>query len=158
MTGNIVILRRTILTDNLRAKNPVSLQVAPRSYAYEAISTLKTQKRDLMEVALLFYQGIYYETAGTGETAVFLHGWGGGIASFKGTFTYLSKFCRCVNLEFPGFGQSETPPVPYSVYDYAERIRNFIGFLCNDTPVTGYRAFLRRQDCAYFGGALSRFD
>ena len=77
----------------------------------------------------MYYNGIYYEEKGEGKTVIFLHGWGGGINSFKGTFTYLSKFYRCINLEFPGFGNSETPAKPYTIYDYAERIREFIGFL-----------------------------
>ena len=87
----------------------------------------------------MYYKGIYYEEAGKGKTVVFLHGWGGGIASFKGTFTYLSKFYRCINLEFPGFGNSGTPGVPYTVYDYAERIKDFIGFLkCGAVTLAGH--------------------
>ena len=82
---------------------------------------------------------MYYEEAGKGRTVIFLHGWGGSIASFKGTFTYLSKYFHCVNLEFHGFGNSETPKTPYTIYDYADELKEFIGFLnCGAVTVIGH--------------------
>ncbi len=87
----------------------------------------------------MFYKDIYYETAGRGDTVVFLHGWGGSVASFKGTYSYMSKYCRCVNLEFPGFGRSKAPDAPLTVYDYAEITRELIVYLdCGKATLIGH--------------------
>jgi pimeloyl-ACP methyl ester carboxylesterase len=76
-------------------------------------------------------QTIYYEIAGAGEkTVVFLHGWGGSIANFKGCFNVLAREFRVVNLELPGFGQSPPPAYPFGTADYARIVSGFIRAVC----------------------------
>ncbi|MDR1092584.1 MAG: alpha/beta hydrolase [Clostridiales bacterium] len=76
-------------------------------------------------------QRINYELAGAGEkTVVFLHGWGGGMAGFRGCFNVLARDFRVVNLELPGFGQSAPPARPFGIMDYARIVRGFIRTVC----------------------------
>jgi len=75
-------------------------------------------------------QIINYETAGAGKTVLFLHGWGGGMASFKGCFNVLKNGSRVINLELPGFGQSSPPLKPFGAEDYARIVLRFIEAVC----------------------------
>lgn len=74
---------------------------------------------------------IYYETAGVsgGTPIIFLHGWGGSVASFKGVYNNLSKDYYVINLDFYGFGNSDVPSRALSVSDYADSVRELIGYL-----------------------------
>lgn len=61
---------------------------------------------------------IFYKKAGTGKKVVLLHGWGGRADSFLPVFNYLSKKYEVYAIDFPGFGESDCPPVPFDVTDY----------------------------------------
>jgi pimeloyl-ACP methyl ester carboxylesterase len=67
---------------------------------------------------------------------VFLHGWGGALSAFKGTFEALKRHAHVVNLELPGFGQSPPPARPWGITDYARLVRGFIGAVCGGGAVT----------------------
>ena len=69
---------------------------------------------------------IHYEIAGEGEPVLLLHGWGGCIGSFAPVAQFLSKDHRVISLDFPGHGESDEPPVPWSVTEYAEMTRKFM--------------------------------
>ena len=82
---------------------------------------------------------MYYEVAGVGSTVIFLHGWGGSVDSFKGTYAHMSRYMKAVNLDFTGFGRSEPPETPLTVYDYAEKVRRLIGYLnCGAVVLIGH--------------------
>ena len=74
------------------------------------------------------YQGVnmFYKTAGQGKPVLLLHGWGGCADSFLPVFEQLSADCAVYAVDFPGHGQSDTPPVPWTVSDYCGIIRAFI--------------------------------
>ena len=56
----------------------------------------------------------YIKTAGEGRTILFLHGWGGNINSF---FAF-AKGHNAILIDFPPFGKSTEPKVPYTLNDY----------------------------------------
>lgn len=71
------------------------------------------------------YNGVklYYEISGEGEQNVLLlHGWGGSTQSWLPVARDLSAKKRVINLDFPGFGKSSEPPVPWSVTEYRDSI------------------------------------
>ena len=66
---------------------------------------------------------LYYELSGEGEQNVLLlHGWGGSTQSWLPVARDLSAKKRVINLDFPGFGKSSEPPVPWSVTEYKDTV------------------------------------
>ena len=64
---------------------------------------------------------VYYEIIGnSGSRVVLLHGWGCSSALMKGPAEALKNDHRVLLIDFPGFGQSGKPPVPWGVPEYAE--------------------------------------
>ncbi|HPD02064.1 MAG TPA: alpha/beta hydrolase [Clostridia bacterium] len=57
---------------------------------------------------------------GEGHDVVFLHGWGGSIASFQGIAEYLKGGFRDTLLDFYGFGGTPESKRPLTLSDYAE--------------------------------------
>lgn len=72
---------------------------------------------------------MHYVTYGNRENlaVVFLHGWGGSSSSWGIIPKILSGFgFFCVVVDFPGFGESETPTKAYGVIDYKEELKSII--------------------------------
>ena len=65
---------------------------------------------------------------------IFLHGWRCDATIFKPIYTLLEKKYRMISIDFPGFGQSETPPLGYKVEDYTETLKIFITKLKLQNP------------------------
>ncbi|MEO9477143.1 MAG: alpha/beta hydrolase [Cyclobacteriaceae bacterium] len=76
----------------------------------------------------------YYEM-GEGQPMVILHGWGSSKEVFKRFITYYSKKFRVFAPDLPGFGESETPKIPWTVYDYQEFLVAFLEALAIDNPL-----------------------
>lgn len=53
-----------------------------------------------------------------GEAVLVLHGWGGRIESMAPVIQGLLPTNRVIALDFPGFGESDPPPGPWSVTEY----------------------------------------
>ena len=59
-----------------------------------------------------------------------LHGWGGSLNSFRGLEDFLiSKNYSVINVDFPGFGNSQNPLENYCLADYAKIIVEMLDFL-----------------------------
>lgn len=56
---------------------------------------------------------------GSGEDVLFLHGYGATKECFLRQIKYFSAFYRVTAFDFWGFGESESPSVPWSLDDYA---------------------------------------
>lgn len=69
---------------------------------------------------------LHYTTVGQGETVVFLHGWGGEIASFAPVFPRLAERFRVVALDLPGHGRTPVPPSPWGAFEHANFLASFL--------------------------------
>ena len=69
----------------------------------------------------------YYEKTGQGDrSVVLLHGWGQNVEMMRAIALFLEPHFTVYNLDLPGFGQSQEPPVPYGVEDYTAFLRDFL--------------------------------
>src|SRR5262245_52378225 len=60
------------------------------------------------------FNGIYFETKGTGNVVVLLHGGQMDRRMWDGQFDLFARRHRVIRYDIRGFGQSETPTAPYS--------------------------------------------
>lgn len=72
---------------------------------------------------------IHYTDAGSGRVIVLLHGWGASKKSFAALQKFLATDYRTIALDLPGFGESTTPPVAWSLKDYANAVNTCITML-----------------------------
>jgi pimeloyl-ACP methyl ester carboxylesterase len=63
--------------------------------------------------------GIYYETAGEGQPLLFLHGLGSSAQDWAPQVSVFQNGYRCITMDVRGHGQSDKPPGPYSVRQFA---------------------------------------
>lgn len=59
------------------------------------------------------------ECSGEGDGVVLLHGWGQNLQMMRLVQNELKATHRVINLDLPGFGQSEEPPQPWGIEEYA---------------------------------------
>jgi len=71
-------------------------------------------------------QTLYYERQGAGKPLLLLHGWGGKIESWLPVKRDFSQTREVIALDFPGFGRSPEPQIPWSVTEYMELTAAFI--------------------------------
>jgi len=72
---------------------------------------------------------LHYYVKGNGKNIVFLHGWGGSMASFEFVARAMSRGRRVLNLDLPGFGESDPPGSDWGVEEYAECVRSLLADL-----------------------------
>ncbi len=65
---------------------------------------------------------IHYEVSGQGPKLLLLHGWGGRTGSMQPIANGLNDLRTVYNIDFPGFGESASPPAPWSVTEYTEML------------------------------------
>ncbi len=68
---------------------------------------------------------MFYYTIGNNKknAIIFLHGWGCDCSIWELVASFLPKSdCYYVFLDFAGFGKSEEPQIPYTVYNYADEV------------------------------------
>ena len=68
---------------------------------------------------------INYINEGKGRDVLLLHGWGGSIQTMIPIFNILKDRFRVTIPDLPGFGESDTPKIPWNSYDYAQCIYKF---------------------------------
>jgi pimeloyl-ACP methyl ester carboxylesterase len=78
---------------------------------------------------------IHYQVMGEGKDLVLLHGWGADSSVMAPMQEHFSAVARVINLDLPGFGSSEAPPKPWSIYDYADFVARFLAELGLYRPV-----------------------
>lgn len=70
------------------------------------------------------------KNASNDNFVLLLHGWGGNLNSFRGVETYLlSQNYSVINMDFPGFGNSQIPPSNYCLDDYVQIVIEMLEFL-----------------------------
>jgi pimeloyl-ACP methyl ester carboxylesterase len=74
--------------------------------------------------------GIHYEIRESGNAGgtpvLFLHGWGCDMHLFSGTMDALKDLAMLIALDFPAHGESEEPPQPWGVGEYAEQVKQLL--------------------------------
>ncbi len=79
---------------------------------------------------------IYYEKSGAKDRSVILlHGWGQNTEMMKPIADHLSAFFTVYNLDFPGFGKSDTPSVKWGVPEYSSMLEAFIKHFELEDPI-----------------------
>ncbi len=67
-----------------------------------------------------------YIEAGNGNDVILLHGWGQNKEMMQMIFDHLKDRFHVWALDFPGFGESDEPPVAWGVEDYEVFLEDFI--------------------------------
>ena len=79
---------------------------------------------------------VYYEKSGTkGKKVVLLHGWGQNTEMMAFIAEALKKHFIVYNIDFPGFGKSDEPPVAWGCEDYCEFLHEFCMKNKIDNPI-----------------------
>lgn len=78
---------------------------------------------------------INYEKKGKGDEILILHGWGTSLESFRHVIDSLSETNTVYAIDFPGFGMSDEPDLPWDVKDYAMFTKKFIDTMGMKKPV-----------------------
>jgi pimeloyl-ACP methyl ester carboxylesterase len=63
---------------------------------------------------------LYYEVQGEGVALLLISGLSGGVWSYYGQIPFLSRRYRVISFDNRGAGQSDMPPGPYSIRQFAE--------------------------------------
>lgn len=78
------------------------------------------------QISQVAHLPVSWAQAGHGQPIVFLHGWGGEIASFGAIPSLLADHFRSVAVDLPGFGKSPVPPEPWGSFEYADLVASFL--------------------------------
>ena len=78
---------------------------------------------------------IHYTLEGKGDPIILLHGWGQNIAMMKFISDHYQRRFQVLNLDLPGFGESDEPHHAWSVSDYADCIHTCKEQLGLGTPI-----------------------
>ena len=74
--------------------------------------------------------GIHYEirqnSNAVGTPVLFLHGWGCDMGFFSGTMDAMQEQATLIALDFPAHGESEEPPQPWGVKEFAEQVKQLL--------------------------------
>ena len=98
---------------------------------------------------------INYLDYGTGEnTIVLLHGWGQNIEMMKPVGDKLQKNNRIIIVDLPGFGNSMEPEEIWTIFDYADAIKELLKKLKVEDPILIGHSFGGKISLAY----ASRYD
>lgn len=92
---------------------------------------------------------VNYIQYGSGKDILLLHGWGQNIEMMKLLGEHFSdRFCVTI-LDFPGFGESEEPPVAWTIKDYSLLLEEFIRKLDIKKPIVMGHSFGGRVAIRY---------
>ncbi|MFB5660442.1 alpha/beta fold hydrolase [Alteribacillus sp. HJP-4] len=92
---------------------------------------------------------INYKVSGEGADVLLLHGWGANIQTFAPVHQSLEKNFKVWSIDFPGFGESEEPPEPWTVADYTDMLGKFLAKLGIDNPILIGHSFGGRVSIKY---------
>lgn len=92
---------------------------------------------------------VNYIQYGEGKDILLLHGWGQNIEMMKLLGDNFSDRFRITILDFPGFGESEEPSVPWTIKDYSLLIEEFVSNLDIKKPIVIGHSFGGRVAIRY---------
>ncbi len=88
-----------------------------------------------MEVIINDVKVHYEKTGNKGTAVILLHGWGQNTEMMKPVADHLSEHFTVYNLDFPGFGLSDTPKVKWGVPEYSDMLAKFINEFNIESPI-----------------------
>ena len=68
---------------------------------------------------------VNYTCFGSGKAILYLHGWGGSTQSFLGLASHMKDY-KNILVDFPPFGKSQEPKVPFDIFDYANIVSEIL--------------------------------
>jgi len=71
----------------------------------------------------------HYERSGSGKVVLLLHGWGDNLNGLRPAQLELSRQYDVINLDLPGFGQTESPKAAWGLDEYAQFVSAFLAKL-----------------------------
>ena len=77
---------------------------------------------------------IHYTLEGKGEPLVLLHGWGQNMIMMKFIADHFKQRFQVLNLDLPGFGESDEPKTVWSLDEYAACIHECVNELKLSSP------------------------
>lgn len=92
---------------------------------------------------------VNYIQYGEGKDILLLHGWGQNIGMMKPLGDNLCNRFRITILDFPGFGGSDEPKVPWSIVDYSDMLEEFVKKLEIKKPIIMGHSFGGRVAIRY---------
>lgn len=84
---------------------------------------------------------VNYIQYGEGKDVLLLHGWGQNIQMMKPIGDNLCRNHRITIIDFPGFGESDEPLVPWTIRDYAVLVEKLVKELGIKKPVVMSHSF-----------------
>ncbi len=82
-----------------------------------------------MEIVIDGYKIAYKESGAGDNVIVILQGWGTNMAAYDSVAACVNAKYRVIQLDFPGFGDSDEPRDPWAVEDYARFMVKFMDAL-----------------------------
>jgi pimeloyl-ACP methyl ester carboxylesterase len=92
---------------------------------------------------------VNYIVSGEGRNVILLHGWGQNIQAFQAVHNFLESKFRVYTIDFPGFGESDGPPVPWGIEDYTTLVEKFVKNLQINDPILIGHSFGGRVSIVY---------
>ena len=92
---------------------------------------------------------INYIQYGEGRDIILLHGWGQNIEMMMPLGDRFKNNYRITILDLPGFGSSDEPSTPLSIYDYSDILEEFIEKLKISNPIVMGHSFGGRVAIIY---------
>lgn len=78
----------------------------------------------------------YTDTEGSGPVVILMHGWGCNVSTVASIEAVcVDAGCRVVNVDMPGFGQSQEPPLVWGVEDYTQVVEALADKLGIKSPI-----------------------
>lgn len=78
---------------------------------------------------------IHYIDEGEGDAILFLHGWGSSVDAFSRMVIPLKERFRCIRVDLPGFGSSDSLREPFTLDDYCDFVKAFMEKLDIQNPI-----------------------
>jgi pimeloyl-ACP methyl ester carboxylesterase len=78
---------------------------------------------------------LHYRVSGAGKPIVLMHGWGCDLFIFNKLQAFLEQNFTVYNIDFPGFGKSQEPPIAWGTEEYEINFKAFLKALNIENPI-----------------------
>ncbi len=92
---------------------------------------------------------IHYRNGGSGQAFIMMHGWGCDCNTLSLFERVGLEGFTVYNIDLPGFGQSQEPPTPWTVDEYAQMLEGFVKELKIEDPIVLGHSFGGRIGIVY---------